>query len=82
MNISMTTAAENVLTSFSQLSPEEQLLVGTEIRKRVEEMTDPFADVDFSPIDPEERTHLVRRMFAMYDEEEAQKDQDKQAKAS
>ena len=70
----MTTEAESVLTSFSQLSPEEQVIVGKEIQKRVEEITDPFADVDFSPIEPEERTHLVRRLFAMYDEEEAQKD--------
>ena len=69
----MTTEAQNVLTSFSQLSPEEQVLVGKEIQKRVEEM-DPFADVDFSPIEPEERTQMVRRLFAMYDEEEAQRD--------
>ena len=72
----MTIEARNILTSFSQLSPEEQMLVGKEIQKRVEELTDPFADVDFSPIEPEERTHMVRRMFAMYDKEEAEKDND------
>lgn len=72
----MTTEAQQVLASFGQLSAEEQLFVGREIQKRVKKIRDPFADVDFSPMDEEERTFLAARLFAMYDEEEARRDGD------
>lgn len=50
------------------------MVVGREIQKRIEAMEDPFADVDFSPMDAEELTFLTRRQFAMLDEEEAGRD--------
>jgi hypothetical protein len=68
------TAAQQVLASFDQLSDEEQLVVAKEVQRRAEAITDPFADLDFSPIEAEERTYMARKLFAMYDEEEARKD--------
>lgn len=70
----ITTEGEGVLASFAQLSHEQQVVVGQEIQKRIEAMEDPFADVDFSPLDAEELTFLTRRQFAMLDEEEALRD--------
>lgn len=71
---SITTEGENVLASFAQLPREQQMAVGREIQKRIEVMEDPFADVDFSPMEAEELTFLTRRQFAMLDEEEARQD--------
>jgi hypothetical protein len=70
----MTTEAQQVLSSFARLSREEQLSVGKEIYKLVEAIADPFADVDFSPMEAEELSYFTRKQFAMYDEEEARRD--------
>jgi hypothetical protein len=60
-------SAQDVIASFDQLSPAEQVIVTREIAKRMKRAHDENRG---GPVEDEELTFLTDQMFQIYDREE------------
>lgn len=69
----MTTAVEQLLTSFDQLSHADQVCAAKVIQERVMEASTAGLDLDFTPLTNEQLAQLADDLFQMSDAEETRR---------